>query len=355
MNLILISIPNDIYNSMDACTTAKSMWERVERLMRGTVQNQVDRETHFNNEFDQFVAESGEALVSVYNCFAQLMNDLERNHIKFLPVTINTKFLNCLQPEWFKYVTQVCLAKRLTEDSYDDLFDYLQQFEKLLNASREKNEKGHYARNFPKPRVRDSKYFMEQMLTDEQNDFLFVDASRMEEIEELSANICFMARIQPANIDSEAGSSYNSAFLNEVQTPSTSYVNLLLDKDDQEQHYLTQPNIINNTIGDDQIDTNIIFDAQNDDVNSGSVKEDNIVQPSYELEQLAMNAFREVEKQQKLAKNIQQQNIVLTNQLESYKEKVQVFEITNKNNTNYFNEYIEADRKAKHFEQESQS
>ncbi|GKB01088.1 retrovirus-related pol polyprotein from transposon TNT 1-94 [Tanacetum coccineum] len=56
--------------------------------------------------------------------------------------------------------------------------------------------KGHYARNCPKPRVRDSKYFMEQMLlakqdeaggilTDEQNDFLFVDASRMEEIEEL--------------------------------------------------------------------------------------------------------------------------------------------------------------------------
>ncbi|GJR28548.1 hypothetical protein Tco_1104780 [Tanacetum coccineum] len=55
--------------------------------------------------------------------------------------------------------------------------------------------KGHYARNCLKPRVRDSKYFMEQMLlakqdeagvilTDEQNDFLFADASRMEEIEE---------------------------------------------------------------------------------------------------------------------------------------------------------------------------
>ncbi|GJU74204.1 hypothetical protein Tco_1265609 [Tanacetum coccineum] len=45
MNLILISIPNDIYNSVDACKTAKAMWQRVERLMRGTVQNKVDRET----------------------------------------------------------------------------------------------------------------------------------------------------------------------------------------------------------------------------------------------------------------------------------------------------------------------
>ncbi|GJY07899.1 hypothetical protein Tco_0374953, partial [Tanacetum coccineum] len=70
MNLILIFIPNDIYNSVNAFTTAKAMWKRVERLMRGTVQNKVDRETRFNNEFDQFVAEPGEALVSVYNRFA---------------------------------------------------------------------------------------------------------------------------------------------------------------------------------------------------------------------------------------------------------------------------------------------
>ncbi|GKB43857.1 hypothetical protein Tco_0888799 [Tanacetum coccineum] len=41
MNLILISIPNDIYNSVDACTTSKAMWKRVEHLMRGTVQNKV--------------------------------------------------------------------------------------------------------------------------------------------------------------------------------------------------------------------------------------------------------------------------------------------------------------------------
>ncbi|GKB38730.1 hypothetical protein Tco_0883672 [Tanacetum coccineum] len=116
MNLILISIPNDSYNSVDACTTAKAMWQRVER----------------------------EALVSVYNCFALIMNDLEQNHIKFPLVTVNTKFLNCLQPEWLKHVTQVRLAKRLTVDSYDDLFDYLQQFEKLVNASRAKKfEKTH--------------------------------------------------------------------------------------------------------------------------------------------------------------------------------------------------------------------
>ncbi|GKC51917.1 hypothetical protein Tco_1074662 [Tanacetum coccineum] len=85
-----------------------------------------------------------EALASVYNRFAQLMNDLERNDMHFPIVTINTKFLNSLQPEWLKYVIQVRLAKHLTVDMFDDLLDYLQQFQKLVNVSRAKKlEKSH--------------------------------------------------------------------------------------------------------------------------------------------------------------------------------------------------------------------
>ncbi|GJT95711.1 retrovirus-related pol polyprotein from transposon TNT 1-94 [Tanacetum coccineum] len=454
MNLILLSIPNEIYNSVDACTTTKEMWKR-------------------------FVAEPGEALVSVYNRFAQLMNDLERNKMIFPIVTVNTKFLNSLQPEWLKYVTQVRLAKRLTVDSFDDLFDYLQQFEKLVNASREKklkkshdplalvahtgsssrntssyyvthptsvvdyddeyqqddvqtnskdplasamlllaraitqnfsnptnnrlrtssntrnqaiiqgdrvniqstdtlailtlrtsssgntstvqcyncSGKGHYARNCPKPRVRDSKYFMEQMLlakqdeagvilTDEHNDFLFADASRMEEIEELSAKICLMAIIQPANNTSDAGPSYDSAFISEVQSSSIN--------ENKEQMYPTHTKIINSTIGDDQIDSNIIFDEPNGHVNSGSVEKDTHVPDLYALEQLARNAYLEAEKQQLFAQKVQQQNTTLTNQLELYKERVRVLENINGDNK-YLNEFLEVDRKAKHFNQQAQS
>ncbi|GKE92560.1 hypothetical protein Tco_1573655, partial [Tanacetum coccineum] len=154
--------------------------------------------------------------------------------------------------------------------------------------------KGHYARNYPKPRVRDSKYFMEQMLMakqdeagviliDEHNDFLFADASRMEEIEELSANICLMARIQPANNTSDAGPSYDSAFISEVQSSSI-HAN-------QEQMYPTHTKIINSIIGDDQINSNIIFDEPNGNVNSRSVKKDTHVPDLYALEQLARNAY----------------------------------------------------------------
>ncbi|GJS47673.1 hypothetical protein Tco_0597794 [Tanacetum coccineum] len=35
MNYLLQAIPNDIYNSVDACKNAKEMWERIKRLMYG--------------------------------------------------------------------------------------------------------------------------------------------------------------------------------------------------------------------------------------------------------------------------------------------------------------------------------
>ncbi|GJV11044.1 hypothetical protein Tco_1352585 [Tanacetum coccineum] len=112
MNLILISIPNDFYNLVVACQIVQQMWTRVEHLMRGTVLNKVNGETRFTNEFDQFTAAAGESLF--------------------------------LQLEWLKYVTSVRLEKYITEVSYDELFDYLQQYEKIVIAFREKKlEKTH--------------------------------------------------------------------------------------------------------------------------------------------------------------------------------------------------------------------
>ncbi|GKD97177.1 hypothetical protein Tco_1381074 [Tanacetum coccineum] len=266
MNLILISIPNDIYNSMDAYTTAKAMWQRVEHLMRGTMQNKVDKETRFNNEFDQFVAEPGEVLVLVYNRFAQLMNDLERNGIIFPKVTINTTFLNCLQPEWLKYVTQVRLAKILTEDSNQAIVQGDRVNIQSRNSGNDgRNTRRSYVEVIEGINVQNDAENIQRTLrttssgtaanvqcyncsekgvipTDEQKDFLFADASRIEEIKELSANICLMARIQPATLILMLGQA------------------MIL-------HFLV---------------SNIIFDDPNDDVNNSSVEDDNNAQQSYE-------------------------------------------------------------------------
>nr|GEU89326.1 hypothetical protein [Tanacetum cinerariifolium] len=152
------------------------------------------------------------------------------------------------------------------------------------------------------------------ILIDEQNDFLFVDASRMEEIKDLSENICLMARIQPTNQSSDVGPNYDSAFVSEVQSSSIN--------ENEEQMHPTHTKIINSTIGDDQIDSNIIFDTPNENVNSGSVEKDTHVPDLCGLEQLARNAYQEAEKQQIFAQKVQKQNKTLTSQLELYKERL---------------------------------
>nr|GEY96918.1 hypothetical protein [Tanacetum cinerariifolium] len=182
------------------------------------------------------------------------------------------------------------------------------------------------------------------ILTNEQNDFLFVDASRMKEIEDLSANICLMAKIQPTNHSTDVGSSYDSAFVSEVQSSSIN--------ENEEQMYPTHTKIINSTIGDDQININIIFDTPNGNVNSGSVEKDTHVPDLCALEQLARNAYQEAGKQQIFAQKVQKQNKTLTSQLELYKERVRVLENINENN-NYLNEFLKADQRAKHFDQQA--
>ncbi|GJV51857.1 retrovirus-related pol polyprotein from transposon TNT 1-94 [Tanacetum coccineum] len=419
MNLILLSIPNDIYNYVDACTSAKDMWKRVEHLMRGTVQNKVDRETRFTNEFDQFVAEPGEQFEKLVN--VSRAKKLEKSHDPLALIAhagsssrntssyymTHSTFVVDYEDEYQQddvhtnfedplTSAMLLLARTITQNFSTPTNNCLRTSsntrnqaiiqgdrEEIVEGSNAPNEtgnvqrtlrtsssgntstvqcyncsgKGHYARNCPKPRVRDSKYFMEQMLlakqdeagvilTDEQNDFLFADASRMEEIEELNANICLMARIQPAYNTSDAGPSYDSTFISKVQSSS--------NNENEEQMYPTHTKIINSTIGDDQIDSDIIFDSPNRNVNSGSIEKDTHVPDLCALEQLARNAYQEAKKQQIFAQKVQKQNMTLTSQLELYKERVRILENINGDN-NYLNEFLEADKQAKHFSQQAQS
>nr|GEV94622.1 hypothetical protein [Tanacetum cinerariifolium]GEZ01970.1 hypothetical protein [Tanacetum cinerariifolium] len=43
INWIILVIPNDIYNSVDACQTAEQMWKRVQRNDRNQARNVVNQ------------------------------------------------------------------------------------------------------------------------------------------------------------------------------------------------------------------------------------------------------------------------------------------------------------------------
>ncbi|GJR08581.1 retrovirus-related pol polyprotein from transposon TNT 1-94 [Tanacetum coccineum] len=79
----------------------------------------------------------------------------------------------------------------------------------------------HYACDCPKPKVRDAKYFREQMLlamndeaggtlNDEENDFMLDNTYGDETLEELTGAVIMMARIQPADDNAKTEPKYNA-------------------------------------------------------------------------------------------------------------------------------------------------
>ncbi|GJY44878.1 hypothetical protein Tco_0433091 [Tanacetum coccineum] len=368
------------------------------------------RHSRVIDEFDKFAAKEGESLESVYERLTTLMNIMDRNNVRLISVSINTKFLNCLQPEWSKYVTMVRHNQTGGTISYDVLYDSLVQIKPHVLASIAKNvAKNHdplallahsnasssqshanssyspqpyyvihpssvvdyedeyqwelqgdsqedklttammllaraitqkfstptnnrlrtssntrnqamvqYGRvdiqtknagyggngnrnarrqnrnqsfnvgngnndsNQIKPRVRDAKYFREQMLLamkdepesnirDEENDFLLDNSYGEEKMEELTVVVMLMARIQPADGNTETVPSYDAKAVSEVNA---------LSKVHKQVSHVKCKTIIQ-TYDDDQIDSNIIFDDPYVENNGGTSEHDSNTYDEY--------------------------------------------------------------------------
>ncbi|GKA28862.1 UBN2 domain-containing protein [Tanacetum coccineum] len=139
------------------------------------------------------------------------------------------------------------------------------------------NEKGHYARDCQKPKVRDAKYFREQMLlamkdevgshlSNEENDFMLDNAYGEESLDKLTASVMLMARLQPADGTTDTVPSYDEKAVSQVHDSSKAH--------EQVSHVKHQTII--QTTDDDQIDSSIIFDDPYVDNNGGTSKHDSI-------------------------------------------------------------------------------
>ncbi|GJV72142.1 hypothetical protein Tco_1492137 [Tanacetum coccineum] len=134
-------LPPDVYALVNHCQSAKDIWERVKLLMQGTELSYQECECKLYNEFDKFTLVKGESLHEYYLCFAQLINDMHTIGMTMQQVQVNTKFLNALQPEWSKFVTDVKLAKNMYTTKYDQLYAYLSQYEGHANEARMLHER----------------------------------------------------------------------------------------------------------------------------------------------------------------------------------------------------------------------
>ncbi|GKA18521.1 hypothetical protein Tco_0698436 [Tanacetum coccineum] len=163
------------------------------------------------------------------------------------------------------------------------------------------NAKGHYARNCPKSKVRDAKYFREQMLlamkdevggsiNEEENDFMLDIAYGDDTLEELSVAVIMMARIQPADDNADDEPKYDVEAISKVNASQINLISGMLSKGVHEHTNREKLKTVINTSTDDQIDSNIIFDDPYVENNGGTDEHDsNVHDQSFDIESLIYN------------------------------------------------------------------
>ncbi|GKA56376.1 integrase, catalytic region, zinc finger, CCHC-type containing protein [Tanacetum coccineum] len=200
MNYILQGIPNDIYNFVDACTDAKQMWARIKGLMQGSDITITQRySTPTNNRLRTSSNTRNQAMIQDGRV------DNQRKNVGYVRNgNMNAGRHNLNQAT----ITRNGLVQSIEE--YDQNVQRNIKTDSTMGKTNVQcynyNEKGHYARKYPKPKVRDAKYFREQMLLatkdearvhldDEENDFMLDDAYGDNTLEEQNAAVIMMAHI----------------------------------------------------------------------------------------------------------------------------------------------------------------
>ncbi|GJT30604.1 hypothetical protein Tco_0910879 [Tanacetum coccineum] len=153
-------------------------------------------------------------------------------------------------------------------------------------------------------------------LSNEENDFM-LDTSYGDDLEELTAAVMLMARLQPADDTAENVPSYDAKAVSQVHASSKVH--------EQVSHGKRQTII--QTTDDDQIDSNIIFDDPFVENNGGMSEHDSTAHDEYrEIQMLAYNVQREAENQKRLNNELKKQKDLLQRELEMFKDRVKTFE-----------------------------
>ncbi|GJX61688.1 hypothetical protein Tco_0294588 [Tanacetum coccineum] len=131
-------------------------------------------------------------------------------------------------------------------------------------------------------------------LKDEENDFLLNNSYRDKTLEELTAVVIMMARIQPADENVKSEPSYDAKGVSEVNASN---------KVHKQVNHVKRKTIIH-TSNDDQIDSNIIFDDPYVENNGGTSEHDSNVHDEYhDIQILAYNELETFKDQVKTSES----------------------------------------------------
>ncbi|GKA76392.1 retrovirus-related pol polyprotein from transposon TNT 1-94, partial [Tanacetum coccineum] len=195
------------------------------------------------------------------------------------------------------------------------------------------NARGHYARDCPKPKVRDTRYFREHMLLamkDEaggtlnavENDFMLDNAYGDYTLEELTTTVIMMERIQPTDDKGDDEPKYDVDAASKVNAWQISLISGMHSIGVHEHTNHAKLKTVINTSDDDQIDSNIIFYDPYVENTGGTNKNDSNSHDQY----LIFNPWqktllqKELETCKKLIKTLEKKPVHFSKYKEAYEE-----------------------------------
>ncbi|GKF05182.1 zf-CCHC domain-containing protein, partial [Tanacetum coccineum] len=110
--------------------------DRVKLCIEGSEISLQERESKLYDEFNMFTLVPEETIHTYYLRFVQLINDMHSIRMTMKLIQINTKFINHLQHEWRKFMTDVKLVKDLHITNINLMYGYLRQHEPHVNEVR---------------------------------------------------------------------------------------------------------------------------------------------------------------------------------------------------------------------------
>lgn len=123
--LLIMAIPNDIFQSLDACVTAQDLWLELEKQLEGGVKTQKNRKSQCLNEFFSFSVKQGESLQLTYDRFNTLINKCKKVGIQRSREDNNTLFLKSLNEEWLQLSMSLQSNQDLDEWLLHDIYGTL--------------------------------------------------------------------------------------------------------------------------------------------------------------------------------------------------------------------------------------
>ncbi|GJU48418.1 integrase, catalytic region, zinc finger, CCHC-type containing protein [Tanacetum coccineum] len=354
MDFLLQGIPNDIYNFVDACKTAKQMWERMRRML-------TSRKLNLITLFDTLSQYKPGVIASRAKKAAKSQDPLAlvaHSNVHSSHSHASHSYSHSPQPYYVIHPSLVIDYKEdyqgeIQGDAQEDklkmmvgltykarmlamlgmIIQLALQTESNPGKSNVQcyncNAKGHYARDCPQPKVRYVKYFRKQMLlamkdevggnlNEEENDFMLDNHYGDDSLEELNAVVIMMARIQPIDDKADAKPTFDVDALGEV---NASEIHLKSRMHSESVHEHTNPaklKTVINTFDDDQIDSSIIFDDPYVENNGGEDDHDLNAHDQFDTpESLIQN---ELETCKEWVKTLEKQPVKSWNYKEAYEE-----------------------------------